>query len=92
MTTNGTGGDFRIQATNDQGFTSNFPSTLSLVSGGSANGTVNLTAPPNTVSGTEVTLTVEAQAPGGTDTNYVVLRFTVLTTVTLQTRKKIMFE
>ncbi|KAE8287386.1 von Willebrand factor A domain-containing protein 7 Protein G7c Precursor [Larimichthys crocea] len=86
VTTNGTGGDFRIQATNDQGFTSNFPSTLSLVSGGSANGTVNLTAPPNTVSGTEVTLTVEAQAPGGTDTNYVVLRFTVLTTVTDFTR------
>ncbi|TKS82851.1 von Willebrand factor A domain-containing protein 7 [Collichthys lucidus] len=86
VTTNGTGADFSIQATNDQGFTSNFPSTLSLVLGGSANGTVNLTAPPNTVSGTEVTLTVEAQAPGGTDTNYVVLRFTVLTTVTDFTR------
>ncbi|CAK6971423.1 von Willebrand factor A domain-containing protein 7-like [Scomber scombrus] len=82
VTTSGAGGTFSIQATNDQGFTSSSPSSLVLETGGSANGTVNLTAPVNTASGTDVTLTIEAQAPGGGDTNYVVLRFTVLKTVT----------
>ncbi|KAA8586838.1 hypothetical protein FQN60_000674, partial [Etheostoma spectabile] len=77
VTTSGVGGTFIIQATNDQGFNSTFPSNLILANGGSANGTVNLTAPSNTLSGTVVTLTVEAVAPGGTDANYVVLRFTV---------------
>ncbi|XP_032390256.1 von Willebrand factor A domain-containing protein 7 isoform X1 [Etheostoma spectabile] len=82
VTTSGVGGTFIIQATNDQGFNSTFPSNLILANGGSANGTVNLTAPSNTLSGTVVTLTVEAVAPGGTDANYVVLRFTVLNLVT----------
>ncbi|KAG7224592.1 hypothetical protein INR49_011345, partial [Caranx melampygus] len=59
-----------------------FPPTLSLDSAGSANGTVTLTAPSGTPSGTDVTLTIEATAPGIGDTNYVVLLFTVLTTVT----------
>lgn len=83
VTTGGAGGNFSIKATNDQGFTSTFPSSLLLETGGSANGTVNLTAPINTTSGTDVTLTIEAEAPGGADTNYVVLRFTVLRTVIL---------
>ncbi|XP_076606906.1 von Willebrand factor A domain-containing protein 7-like [Chaetodon auriga] len=82
VTTSGAGGDFSIQATNDQGFSSTVPSTLSLGTAGSANSTVNLTAPLNTPSGTDVTLTIEAKTPGGTDTNFAVLRFTVLTTVT----------
>eukprot|EP00064_Thunnus_orientalis_P014263 superscaffoldBa00002458_g14305 len=80
--TSGAGGTFNIQANNDQGFASSFPSSLILETGGSANSTVNLTAPLNTASGTDVTLTIEAEAPGGTDTNYIVLRFTVLETVT----------
>nr|XP_019952836.1 PREDICTED: von Willebrand factor A domain-containing protein 7-like [Paralichthys olivaceus] len=79
---NGSGGNFIIQATNDQGFTLSFPSTLSLTTGSWANGTVNITAPASTPSGTDVTLTIEASAPGGTDTNYAVLRLTVLTPVT----------
>ncbi|XP_018547037.1 von Willebrand factor A domain-containing protein 7 [Lates calcarifer] len=82
VVTSGAGGTFSIQATNDQGFTSTSPSSLSLGTGGRANGTVNITAPPETPSGTDVTLTIEADAPGGTDTNYVVLRFTVLRPVT----------
>ncbi|XP_051258148.1 von Willebrand factor A domain-containing protein 7 [Dicentrarchus labrax] len=82
VTTGGAGGNFSIKATSDQGFTSAIPSSLFLETGGSANGTVNLTAPINTTSGTDVTLTIEAEAPGGTDTNYVVLLFTVLRTVT----------
>lgn len=80
--TGGAGGTFSIQATNDQGFTSTFPSNLFLEAGGSANNTVSLTAPLNTPSGTDVTLTIEAVAPGSADTNYVVLRFTVLKPVT----------
>ncbi|KAK9536523.1 hypothetical protein VZT92_006297 [Zoarces viviparus] len=84
--TSGAGGNFRIQATNDQGFNSNFPSSLFLETGGSANGTVNLTAPSTTPSGTDVTLTIEVEAPTGADINYVVLRFAVLKTVTDFTR------
>lgn len=91
MTTDGVGGNFKIQATNDRGFTLTSPSTLFLETGGSADGTVNLTAPLDTPSGTDVTLTVEAEAPRGADTNYVVLRFTVLKTVTLEL-KKITFQ
>ncbi|XP_078028631.1 von Willebrand factor A domain-containing protein 7-like [Epinephelus lanceolatus] len=80
--TSGAGGTFSIQATNDQSFPSTFPSSLMLETDGSANGTVNLTAPLNTASGTVVTLTISAEASGGADTNYVVRRFTVLETVT----------
>ena len=82
--TSGAGGNFTIRATNDRGFTSTFPSSLVLDTGGSANGTVNLTAPVTTTSGTDVTLTIEAESPGGADTNYLVLRLAVLKTVTLQ--------
>jgi len=79
--TSGAGGTFTIQAANDQGFNLTFPSTLSLDNGGSANGTVSLTTPLNTPSGTGVTLTIAAVAPGGVETNYDVLRFIVLPTV-----------
>nr|XP_015817322.2 von Willebrand factor A domain-containing protein 7 [Nothobranchius furzeri]XP_054586738.1 von Willebrand factor A domain-containing protein 7 [Nothobranchius furzeri] len=82
VTTSGVGGSFTIQATNDQGFDISFPPSLSLDAGGSANGTVNITAPPDTPSGTSVTLTIEATAPGGADTNYAVLRFIFLQPVT----------
>ncbi len=52
------------------------------MSGGSAHGTVSLTPPGNTVSGTDVTLTIEAEGPGGSDSNYAVLRLSVLSKVT----------
>ncbi|XP_074468122.1 von Willebrand factor A domain-containing protein 7-like isoform X2 [Sebastes fasciatus] len=82
VTTSGAGGTFTIRVTNDQGFSLTFPSSLVLATGGIANGTVNITAPANTPSGTDVTLTIEAEASGGADTNYVVQRFTVLKKVT----------
>ncbi|XP_037603512.1 von Willebrand factor A domain-containing protein 7-like [Sebastes umbrosus] len=82
VTTSGAGGTFTIRVTNDQGFSLTFPSRLVLATGGIANGTVNITAPANTPSGTDVTLTIEAEASGGADTNYVVQRFTVLKKVT----------
>ncbi|XP_069002307.1 von Willebrand factor A domain-containing protein 7-like [Embiotoca jacksoni] len=84
--TQGTGGNFTIRATNNQRFESTFPSSLSLETRNSANGTVTLSAPLNTPSGTDVTLTIEAKAPGGTDTNYIVLRFSIVNTVTDFTR------
>lgn len=81
--TSGMGGNLTIQATNSQSFDSTFPTTLFLESGNSTNGTVTLSAPLNTQSGTDVTLTIEAEAPGGADTNYIVLRFTVVNPVIL---------
>ncbi|CAB1316905.1 unnamed protein product [Coregonus sp. 'balchen'] len=81
VTTNGTGGSFTIRATNDRGFKSSSPTNLKLVTGVSANGTVTLTAPANTASGTDVTLTIEAESPGATDTNYAVLRLSVVSPV-----------
>ncbi|RVE63983.1 hypothetical protein OJAV_G00141740 [Oryzias javanicus] len=82
VTTTGDGGNVVIKATNDQGFKLTFPSSLTLESGGSANGTASLTAPSTSQSGTGVTLTIEAEAPGGADTNYDVLHLTVLPKVT----------
>ncbi|KAF7648533.1 hypothetical protein LDENG_00155710 [Lucifuga dentata] len=76
--TSGIGGNFSIRATNDRRFTSTSPSTLFVETGGSANGTVTLTVPENIASGSDVTLTIEAEAPGDTDTNYVVLRLSVI--------------
>ncbi|XP_029957391.1 von Willebrand factor A domain-containing protein 7-like [Salarias fasciatus] len=78
---NGTGGNFTIRATNSRSYTSTFPTSLSLETG-SANGTVTLSAPLNTTSGTDVTLTIEAEAPGGEDSNYIVLRISVVNSVT----------
>ncbi|CAK6971424.1 von Willebrand factor A domain-containing protein 7-like [Scomber scombrus] len=80
--TNGIGGNVTIRVTNDRHFDSTFPSSLFLETGKSVNGTVTLTAPLNTPSGTDFTLTIEAEAPGGNDTNYVVLRFSVVNMVT----------
>lgn len=50
---------------------------------GSAQGTVTLTAPSGTKSGTDVTLTIEAEDPETGDSNYVALRFSVMTKVTV---------
>lgn len=74
-------GIYTIQAANDQGFSVTSPSRLELTSG-SADGKVILTAPGSAESGTEVTLTIKAEATGGTDMNYVVISFTVLNNVT----------
>uniref|UniRef100_A0A8C2KG00 von Willebrand factor A domain-containing protein 7-like n=1 Tax=Cyprinus carpio TaxID=7962 RepID=A0A8C2KG00_CYPCA len=82
VTTNGTSGAYTIRARNDKNIPMTHPSTLNLVSGGSAQGTVSLTPPGNTVSGTDVTLTIEAEGPGGSDSNYAVLRLSVLSKVT----------
>ncbi len=60
------------------------------MSGGSAQGTVSLTPPVNMVSGTDVTLTIEAEGPGGTDSNYAVLRLSVLSKVISEVSDRLM--
>ncbi|TWW75015.1 von Willebrand factor A domain-containing protein 7 [Takifugu flavidus] len=75
-------GNFTVRATNSRLFDATYPTSLNLTAGGSANGTVTITAPVNTTSGTDVTLTIEVEAPGGQDTNYAVLRFSVIKPVT----------
>ncbi|XP_054610407.1 von Willebrand factor A domain-containing protein 7-like [Dunckerocampus dactyliophorus] len=81
-TTEGTGGNFSIRlTTNDQRFTASAPSSILLQQGEITNGTVIVSAPLNTPSGTTITLTIELEGPGGQDTNYIVLRITVFNTV-----------
>lgn len=87
LKTGGPGGNFTIRATNSRGFDSTSPSSLYLESGKTVNGTVTISTARTTPSGTDVTLTIEAEAPGAEDTNYVVLRFTIINTVRLQSNK-----
>lgn len=54
---------------------------LSLTTGQYTNATMTITPPAKTPSGTDVTLTVEAKSSSGVDSNYVVLRFSVVTKV-----------
>ncbi|XP_056590951.1 von Willebrand factor A domain-containing protein 7 [Triplophysa dalaica] len=82
LASNGSGGHYTIRARNDRSFIVSVPSSLNVEAGGSAQGTLTLTAPPNTESGTDVTLTIEAEDPGSTDSNYVTLRLTVMAEVT----------
>eukprot|EP00063_Salmo_salar_P090551 XP_014065386.1 PREDICTED: von Willebrand factor A domain-containing protein 7-like [Salmo salar] len=81
--TDATGGSYKISARNDRGFKMNVPSSVAVTTGGNATGEVIITVPGNTTSGTDVTLTIEAVAPGATaDSNYAVLRLSVVTEVT----------
>uniref|UniRef100_A0A8C0XU00 von Willebrand factor A domain containing 10, tandem duplicate 2 n=1 Tax=Cyprinus carpio carpio TaxID=630221 RepID=A0A8C0XU00_CYPCA len=82
LVTNATGGSYTIRARTDRSFSVSFPSSLNAGTEGSAQGTITLTAPSNTESGTDVTLTIEAEDPESSDSNYVALRFTVMTKVT----------
>lgn len=79
--TNGMGGNFTIRATNSRSFNSTSPTSLILEAGKDANGTVTLTAPRTTPSGTDLTLTIEAEAAGGGDTNYIMLRISIINPV-----------
>ncbi|XP_034146852.1 von Willebrand factor A domain-containing protein 7-like [Esox lucius] len=80
--TNSTGGTYKINARNDKDFTMNYPTSIMVATGGNATANLTITAPANTESGTDITLTVEAVAPGSVDSNYVVLRLSVVTKVT----------
>ncbi|XP_034450362.1 von Willebrand factor A domain-containing protein 7-like isoform X1 [Hippoglossus hippoglossus] len=75
---------FTVRANNDRSYTSSSPSTVTAAagSGGAANGTVTLTVPGSAVSGTDVTLTIEAENAAASDVNYAVLRLSVVAKVT----------
>ncbi len=82
LVTNATGGSYTIQAWTDRSFSVSFPSSLDTGTEGSAQGNITLTAPSDTESGTDVTLTIVAEESG--DSNYVALRFTVMTKVAVR--------
>ncbi|XP_030643648.1 von Willebrand factor A domain-containing protein 7-like [Chanos chanos] len=82
VSTSGSGGNLIIRARNDREFVTTLPESLTLDSAGSANSTVTLTAPSDTPSGTDVTLTIEVDTPGASDSNFAVLRLSVVATVT----------
>ncbi|XP_061685138.1 von Willebrand factor A domain-containing protein 7 [Syngnathoides biaculeatus] len=80
--TQGPGGRFTISARNDKNFSMSYPKSLSLTTGTYSNGTVTITPPSDTTSGTDVTLTLEAKSLNGVDSNYAVLRLSVVTKIT----------
>ncbi|XP_037545994.1 von Willebrand factor A domain-containing protein 7 [Nematolebias whitei] len=80
--TQGSGGTYTINARNDRNFPMTSQKTLTLTTGQAANDTLFITAPASTQSGTDVTLTIEAKSSSGADSNYVVLRLSVVTKIT----------
>ncbi|XP_030643655.1 von Willebrand factor A domain-containing protein 7-like [Chanos chanos] len=76
--TSQSGGSFSITVRNNRLYNMTFPSSLVIGNGGRANGTVTLTAPSDTPSCTDVTLTIVATDPGASDFNYAVLRLSVV--------------
>ncbi|XP_022595770.1 von Willebrand factor A domain-containing protein 7-like, partial [Seriola dumerili] len=80
--TQGSGGQFEISARNDRNFSMSYSSSLTLTTGRYTNDTLTITAPANTPSGTDITLTVHAKLSSGVDSNYVVLRLSVVTKIT----------
>ncbi|XP_047667869.1 von Willebrand factor A domain-containing protein 7-like isoform X2 [Tachysurus fulvidraco] len=82
VATQGSGGTFKMNVNSDHNFETFYNTFIALENGGSANGTVNLTVPENTPSGTDVTVTIEAEAPDGSDFNYAVLHLSVIAPIT----------
>ncbi|XP_054897241.1 von Willebrand factor A domain-containing protein 7 [Poeciliopsis prolifica] len=72
------GGTYTISARNDRNFVMSYPETLNLSSGKYANATLTITPTADTESGTDVTLTIEAKSSSGVDSNYAVLRLSVV--------------
>ncbi|XP_053183327.1 von Willebrand factor A domain-containing protein 7-like [Scomber japonicus] len=80
--TQGSGGQYIISARNDRNFPMSYPNRLDLTTGQYANDTLTITPPVDTPSGTGVTLTLEAKSPSGSESNYAVLRISVVTKIT----------
>ncbi|XP_014876907.1 von Willebrand factor A domain-containing protein 7 isoform X1 [Poecilia latipinna] len=80
--TQGEGGTYTISARNDRDFPMSYPNMLSLLSGEYANATLTITPTADTESGTDVTLTIEAKSSSGVDSNYAVLRLSVVNKIT----------
>uniref|UniRef100_UPI0037E8EEE0 von Willebrand factor A domain-containing protein 7-like n=1 Tax=Semicossyphus pulcher TaxID=241346 RepID=UPI0037E8EEE0 len=80
--TQGSGGKYSITAKNDRDIHMSYPESLTLTAGKYANATLTIKPPASTPSGTAVTLTLEAKSASGVDSNYVVLRISVVTKIT----------
>ncbi|XP_048852257.1 von Willebrand factor A domain-containing protein 7 [Brienomyrus brachyistius] len=72
---------YLISVRDDKNFLQTFTGTLKLVNG-SAEGSVNLIAPGDTPSGTDVTVTITAHSSDNSDSNYAVVRLSVISKVT----------
>ncbi|KAL6110588.1 uncharacterized protein ACO6RY_19639 [Pungitius sinensis] len=75
-------GLYSISARNDKNFPMSKPPSLNLTTGQYANSSVTITPPANTPSGSDVTVTLDAKSSSGADSNYIVLRFSVVTKTT----------
>lgn len=84
--TQAAGGTYTIGAKNDRNFPMTFPTSLAMPTAGIGNGTLTITPPGDTPSGTDITVTIEVKSPGATDSNYAVLRMSVITKITDFTR------
>ncbi|CAL8388839.1 unnamed protein product [Arctogadus glacialis] len=80
--TEGAGGPCSINARNSREFPMTFPKSVPLTPGQYANATLTITPPKDTPSGTDVTLTIEAKTSASADSNYAVLRLSVVTKIT----------
>ncbi|XP_030207769.1 von Willebrand factor A domain-containing protein 7 [Gadus morhua] len=80
--TEGAGGPCSINARNNREFPMTFPKSVPLTTGQYANATLTITPPKDTPSGTDVTLTIEAKTSASADSNYAVLRLSVVTKIT----------
>ncbi|XP_077460651.1 von Willebrand factor A domain-containing protein 7 [Stigmatopora argus] len=80
--TQGPSGTFSISGKNDRDFPMLYPLSLSLTTGVYTNGTLIITPPSDTPSGTDVTVTLEVKSSNNVDSNYAVLRLSVLTKIT----------
>ncbi|GAA6112009.1 von Willebrand factor A domain-containing protein 7-like [Tachysurus ichikawai] len=82
LATNGIAGSFNIRVSNDHNFETQFNTSITLESRVRVIDTVTLTVPENTPSGTDVTVTIEAEAVDGSDSNYAVLRIAIIAPIT----------
>ncbi|KAG7214480.1 hypothetical protein INR49_022992, partial [Caranx melampygus] len=80
--TQGSDDQYHISARNDKDFPINYPKRITLTTGLYSNNSLTITPPDNTPSGTDVTLTLDAKSSSGVDTNYIVLRMSVVTKIT----------
>lgn len=82
VTGSGTETRFNIQARNDKNFDMSYPGSIDCGNSTQANGTLSITAPVNTASGTDVTLTIDVEDTVTGNSNYAVVRLSVIKNVT----------
>ncbi|XP_076003999.1 von Willebrand factor A domain-containing protein 7-like isoform X2 [Genypterus blacodes] len=80
--TQGSGGAYQVNARNDKNLAMTYPPSLSLKTGQYSNATLTMKPPADTLSGTDITLTIEVKSSSGADSNYAVLRISVVQKIT----------